>query len=269
MLTRCNQLNHQTLMWAADSDDGLRWKLRDAPYEMPDTPEWNFHTAEVYYDPRIQWLDGEYKVLVATEGHGYCRVACFTSPDLETVTFSHWLNHMDARNMVLFPEKSRDGRYMRLDRPNLSSKGGKGDIWLDYSPDLVHWGGGKLCLQISDMKLFALHGLGPSTNPVRIDDGWLIIFHTVVNNASTREYAAAAAILDYDEPWRVKHVTDHPILWPEADYELKGHVDHVCFTCSKIVEDDGTVKVYYGGADFVQCVALGKLDDIIFACKHW
>ncbi|MGD0900266.1 MAG: hypothetical protein ABR915_20730 [Thermoguttaceae bacterium] len=269
MLTRCNQLNHETLMWAADSADGLHWKLRPAPYEMPDTPEWKFHTKEVYYDPRIQWLDGEYKVLVATEGNGYCRVACFTSPDLETVAFSHWLNHMDARNMVLFPEKSRDGRYMRLDRPNMVGKGGKGDIWLDFSPDLVHWGDAKLCLQISDMKLFALHGLGPSTNPVRIDDGWLIIFHTVVNNASTREYAAAAAILDYHEPWRVKHVTEHPILWPEADYELKGHVDHVCFTCSMIVEDDGTVKVYYGGADFVQCVALGKLEDIIFACKHW
>ena len=50
---------------------------------------------------------------------------------------------------------------------------------------------------------------------------------------------------------------------------LQGLVEHVCFPCSKIVEDDGTVKLYYGGADTVQCVATGRLDDLIHACKHW
>jgi beta-1,4-mannooligosaccharide/beta-1,4-mannosyl-N-acetylglucosamine phosphorylase len=36
-----------------------------------------------------------------------------------------------------------------------------------------------------------------------------------------------------------------------------------------IVEDDGSVKVYYGAADHVQCVALGGLEDLIYACKNW
>jgi predicted GH43/DUF377 family glycosyl hydrolase len=269
MVTRCNQLNHKPLLWAADSDDGLHWQMRDLPYDVPDTPEWNFVTADVYYDPRIQWLDGEYKVLVACEGNGYCRVACFTSPDLEQLHFSHWMNHMDGRNMVLFPEKSKDGRYMRLDRPNLVNKAGKGDIWLAYSPDLIHWGEGKLCIQTSDVMLIGYHGLGPSTNPVRVADGWLIIFHAAMRNLTTCEYAVAAAILDYEEPWRVKHLTTHPILWPEAEYELTGLVEHVCFPCSMIVEDDGSVKLYYGAADYVQCVALGRLEDIVYACKHW
>ncbi|MEI8121114.1 MAG: hypothetical protein WCI20_03615 [bacterium] len=36
-----------------------------------------------------------------------------------------------------------------------------------------------------------------------------------------------------------------------------------------ILEEDGAVIVHYGGADTVQCVATGKLTDIIHACKHW
>lgn len=269
MITRANQLNHRALLWAADSPDGLSWKMRPVPYEVPQFEDWKFVTQDVYYDPRIQWLDGEYKVLVACEGNGYCRVACFRSPDLETLAFSHWMNHMDGRNMVLFPEKSKDGRYMRLDRPNLSNKGGKGDIWLAHSPDLLHWGDAHLCLQSADVMLIAYHGLGPSANPVRVDDGWLIIFHTIMRNCTTAEYAVAAAILDYDEPWKVKYRTEHPILWPEADYELTGLVEHVCFPCSMIVEDDGSIKLYYGAADHVQCVALGTLADLVYACKNW
>lgn len=269
MITRCNQLNHRTLLWAADSEDGYSWTMRPEPYEVPQTDDWNFASKDAYYDPRIQWMDGEYKVLVACSGSGYCRVACFTSPDLEELTFSHWMNHLDGRNMVLFPEKSSDGRYMRLDRPNLTRKGGKGDIWLTYSPDLVHWGDAKLVLESSEVPLIAYHGLGPSTNPVRIDEGWLILYHTIMGNCTTKEYAVAAAILDADEPWRVKHLAKHPILWPEADYEMTGLVEHVCFPCSMVVEDDNSVKVYYGGADYVQCVAQGQLEDIVYACKNW
>ena len=36
-----------------------------------------------------------------------------------------------------------------------------------------------------------------------------------------------------------------------------------------ILEDDGSVKLYYGAADTRQCVALGQLDDIVYACKNW
>ena len=36
MLCRTNQLNHKTLLWGADSADGLNWALRPEPFEMPD-----------------------------------------------------------------------------------------------------------------------------------------------------------------------------------------------------------------------------------------
>jgi beta-1,4-mannooligosaccharide/beta-1,4-mannosyl-N-acetylglucosamine phosphorylase len=38
------------------------------------------------------------------------------------------------------------------------------------------------------------------------------------------------------------------------------------FTSGAILEEDGEVKIYYGGADTVQCVATARLDDLIEAC---
>ena len=269
MLCRVNQLNHMTLLWPADSEDGINFKLRPEPYKMPDDPLWARISRSVYYDPRITYIDGIYTVLIACEGDQGCRVALFKSQDLESLEFVNYINVPDNRNMVIFPEKSPDGRYMRLERPNTLAQGGKGNIWISHSPDLIHWGDSSEIITNTELYNFGLSGLGPSTVPLRIDEGWLIIFHGVMNNCTTREYSAGAAILDADDPTQVKYLAKHPVLAPEAEYELRGLVDHVCFPCAKILEDDGTLKLYYGGADTVQCVALAKLDDVVHACKHW
>lgn len=269
MLCRVNQLNHRTLLWGADSDDGLNWTLRPEPFEMPDTELWHKYAPSVYYDPRITWIEGYYRVLMACQGPGGTRVAMFRSTDLESLEFVNYINAPDNRNMVIFPEKHRDGRYMRLERPNIASAGGKGNIWLSFSPDLIHWGDSYEIIECQNLWNYAFGGLGPSTVPVATDEGWLIVFHAIMDNCTTREYSVGAALLDHDEPWKVKHITKHPILYPEADYEMTGLVEHVCFPCALIVEDDRTVKLYYGAADTSQAVALGDLDDVIFACKNW
>lgn len=45
-----------------------------------------------------------------------------------------------------------------------------------------------------------------------------------------------------------------------------GQVPNVVFPGAVIPEPDGTVKIYYGGADYVQCLATAKLDDLIEIC---
>lgn len=269
MICRVNQLNHQTLLWPADSTDGIHFALRSEPYAMPEDALWKRITRSVYYDPRITYIDGEYKILVACEGDQGCRVAMFRSTNLISLDFVNYVNVPDNRNMVIFPEKSSDGRYMRLERPNLPGQGGKGNIWLSFSPDLIHWGDSREVITNKELLNFAYSGLGPSTVPLKIDEGWLIIFHAIMNNCTTREYSAGAAILDADEPWKVKYLAKHPVLAPEADYELRGLVDHVCFPCANILEPDGSLKLYYGGADTVQCLAECQLSDLIHACKYW
>jgi beta-1,4-mannooligosaccharide/beta-1,4-mannosyl-N-acetylglucosamine phosphorylase len=236
---------------------------------MPEDVLWQAVARSVYYDPRITWLDGEYQVLLACEGDQGCRVALFTSPDLQALTFRWFVNAPDNRNMVLFPERRGDGRYMRLERPNLPGSG-KGNIWLSFSPDLKHWGDSYEVLK-ADAALwnYAYSGLGASTVPLRTPEGWLVLFHAIMNNCTTREYSVGAMLLDLEKPWQVRHVTRHPILSPEADYELRGLVEHVCFPCSLIAEPDGTVKVYYGAADTVQCLATGRVADLLYACRNW
>ncbi|HRR28585.1 MAG TPA: glycoside hydrolase family 130 protein [Victivallales bacterium] len=269
MLCRVNQLNHKTLLWRADSSDGIHFTPRPEPIEMPDNPTWNYIASSVYYDPRITFIDGRYIVLLACQGYQGCRVAMFTSENLEYLEFINYINVPDNRNMVIFPEKSKDGRYMRLERPSTIDSGGKGNIWLSFSPDLIHWGDSKEIIKSNDLWNFAYSGLGPSTVPIRTDDGWLFIFHAIMNNCTTREYSAGAAILDYEKPWIVKYITKHPVLYPEAEYEIKGLVEHVCFPCSKIIEPDGEVKLYYGAADYIQCLATSTVEEIIYACKNW
>jgi predicted GH43/DUF377 family glycosyl hydrolase len=40
----------------------------------------------------------------------------------------------------------------------------------------------------------------------------------------------------------------------------------VVFTCGAIPEDDGSVKIYWGGADKVMCVGTARLDDLVDHC---
>ena len=42
------------------------------------------------------------------------------------------------------------------------------------------------------------------------------LFHGIMNNCTTREYSAGAALLDVDEPWRVRNVTQYPVLYPRT-----------------------------------------------------
>lgn len=269
MLCRVNQLNHKTLLWGADSDDGVHFKIRTEPFEMPKDELWKSISKSVYYDPRITYIDGQYLVLIACEGEQGCRVALFCSKDLESLEFVNYINVPDNRNMVIFPEKFSDGRYMRLERPSTFAHGGKGNIWLSFSPDLIHWGDSREIIKSSDLWNFAYSGLGPSTVPLKTSEGWLMVFHAIMQNCTTREYSVGAAILDYYEPWKVKYLTKYPLLYPEAEYEIRGLVEHVCFPCSKILEPNGEIKLYYGGADTVQCLATAQLDELIFACKNW
>jgi predicted GH43/DUF377 family glycosyl hydrolase len=269
MLCRSNQLNYKTLLWGADSKDGVHFKMRPEPYEVPETPEWERYASTVYYDPRVTYIEGRYLVLLACMNTTYTRVAMFESTDnLQTVKFINYVNAPDNRNMVIFPERAKDGRYMRLERPNISG-GSNQEIWLSFSPDLIHWGDSREALRSTDAWNYALAGIGPSTVPVRTEDGWLILFHGIMNNCTVKEYSVGAALLDLDEPWKVKHVTQYPVLQPTAPYEMSGLITVVCFPCSMIVEPDNSVKVYYGAADTVQCLATGQLEDLIYACKNW
>jgi len=252
-------------IWLADSNDGYAFTPRPAPLDVPaHDPHWQEYTAGMYYDPRITEIDGTYYLVHAAHSKHGCRLSLIRTLDFETFEWLGFISETDNRNGVLFPEKI-GGLYARFDRPNTG--GTFGDIWISYSPDLLFWGKSECVLRNADVR-WAWTKIGPGAVPIKTKDGWLNVFHGVRTQCAAHYvYCLGVALHDLDNPARVLAMCKEAILEPERDYELVGQTPSVVFTSGAVVEDDGQVKVYYGGADTVQCVATTSVEELLFACK--
>lgn len=100
--------------------------------------------------------------------------------------------------------------------------------------------------------------LGAGTPPVRIEEGWMSLYHAVdVVDASGMKpkfrYSAGMMIHDLKQPHRVIYRSPKPILTPEFDAELHGIVDNVVFPTGIDPRPDlgeRCYDVYYGMADW-------------------
>ena len=253
-------------IWLADSDDGFHFVPRSAPIELPHSdPEFAEYTAGMIYDPRITEIDGVvYLVHAAHSGHG-CRLSLVRTKDFQTFTWMGFISEIDNRNGALFPERI-GGLYARLDRPNTPSD--RGDIWISYSPDLIFWGKSRCVLKQSEVR-WAWSKIGPGTVPIKTPQGWLEIFHGVRTQCKAHYvYQLGVVLLDLADPSKVVARAEEAILEPEEDYELVGQTPSVVFTSGAVVEHDGSVKLYYGGADTVMCVATTSVERLLHACFH-
>ena len=79
-------------------------------------------------------------------------------------------------------------------------------------------------------------------------------------------YRLGAALHDLDDPAKIVGIADPWILQPEDPWEVTGYVPNVVFTCGAVAEDDGTVKIYWGGADSVMCVGTAVTDELLSVC---
>ncbi|MCK4882202.1 MAG: hypothetical protein KAS92_04185 [Candidatus Omnitrophica bacterium] len=94
-----------------------------------------------------------------------------------------------------------------------------------------------------------------------------MIDHAVnVQCAAQYVYHLGVMLLDLKDPSRIVARSKAPILSPVTDYELKGLSYAVVFTCGAVAEDNGEVKIYYGGADTVECLATARLKGLVDAC---
>lgn len=176
---------------------------------------------------------------------------------------------VDDRDVILFPEKI-NGRYALLHRPMtwVGPEYGTDDpaMWISFSDDMLVWSDSRLLAKgIEDWEC----KIGGNTPPIKTEHGWLTIYHAV---GQDKYYRLGAFLLDLKEPWKVTHRTKDWILQPEEDYETQGCYEGggVVFPCGKVVID-GTLFVYYGGADKYVGLATCKLDDLIkylLSCKQ-
>src|SRR5258708_1104255 len=108
--------------------------------------------------------------------------------------------------------------------------------------------------------------IGPGAPPIKTDQGWLSIYHGVFKTMDGSVYRLGVALHDLHNPAKIIGVGDSWILQPEDPWELTGYVHNVVFTCGAVPESDGTVKIYWGGADTVMCVGEANISDLVGLC---
>ncbi len=207
-------------------------------------------------------MDGEYLITYSAYSRHGVRIGLAKTKDFKSVERFSLITESDYRNVVIFPEKF-GGLYARLDRPH--SEISPWSIWISYSPDLKYWGESKLI-----MKPLQYHWdemkIGPGAPPIKTSRGWLSIYHGVFPTMDGSVYRLGVALHDLEDPSKIIAVGDEWILQPEEVYEITGYVHNVVFTCGAVPEDDGSVKIYWGGADKVMCVGTANLEDLVDHC---
>lgn len=222
-------------------------------------------------DPRLTKIgDRIYMTYVAFDGQTPPRVA------LTSIAVSDFVNRrffwdkpvlisppgVVDKNAVIFPEKV-GGKYVILHRiyPNIlidfvDSLDFDGQTWLAgehmIAPRPDYWDSNKI---------------GAGAPPIKTDDGWLLIYQAV-GYQDPSKYKIGAMLLDLKNPTKVLYRSKLPILEPDTRYENEGFKAGVVYPCGA-VEIDGTLFVYYGGADSYVCVATANLAQFIQELKHF
>lgn len=263
MIFRAHEHNGRCVLGIAESDDGYSFKVRHEPFITPAT-KGVFSEYEEYgvEDPRICKIGDDYLITYSAYSKFGVRIALAKTKDFKKIKRIALISQPDMRNIVLFPKKI-NGQYVRLDRPHTEIM--NWPICISYSNDLIYWGNSKVI-----MKPLTYHWdelkIGPGATPIYTKKGWLHIYHGVYKTMSTAVYRLGAALHELDDPSVITGVSDKWILEPQDTWEVTGYVPNVVFTCGAVPEYDGSVKIYWGGADTVMCAGTAKIDDLVNLC---
>ncbi len=235
----------------AVSIDGLHFNRLEEPV-LSNNTEQEKRGCE---DPRIVKINGIYYMMYTGFGGrfpGDYRICLATSHNV-----IDWKRHgvvLDEKNKdaSLFPELI-NGKYVMLHRR-------EPDIWIAYSDDLKNWYGHTPIMKPIPESDWECNKIGIAGPPIKMDDSWLLIYHGT--NKKNR-YSLGIAILDGKDPSKVIARQREPILEPTLDWEVKGFVPNVVFSCGQ-VEFKDRIIVYYAGADTVIGAAEVEKKDIVF-----
>jgi predicted GH43/DUF377 family glycosyl hydrolase len=265
LLFRAHRRNGRSIIGLAESDNGYDFRVRPHPFMEPAT-EGVFAEYEEYgvEDCRISPIEGTCLLTYSAYSRHGVRIGLARTYDFESIERIALISQADMRNVVIFPEKI-GGRYARLDRPH--SHIAPWSIWISYSPDLVHWGDSRLVIG-PEVYHWDEAKVGPGAPPIKTDAGWLNIYHGVFSTMSGGIYRLGVALHDLADPAEVIGVADDWIVQPADPWEVAGYVSNVVFTCGAVPEDDGTVKLYWGGADSVMCLGTAQIQDLVDLCLN-
>ncbi len=222
------------------------------------------------YDPRLVKLEDAYYVTFCADIEG---ASIYTAKTTDFKYFEMLPNGFSPcnRNGVLFPQKI-NGKYFMLNRPFGSSAQAPGHIYITESPDLCYWGNHQLVMKaFHNENYWERIKIGPGPAPIKTDEGWILIYHGVQQTCNGLTYSFGVAVLDLDDPSKVKYRGKRYLLTPEVGYEYEtvGFTPNVAFPCTALTDSQGRVSIYYGVADTNMAIAFTTVDKLLeFAKKY-
>lgn len=229
----------------AISEDGIHFTIGKKPF-IPFNPfleEWGME------DPRVTLLEKKFYITYSSVSRHGVGVSMTSSNDFINFEKMGMILPPPNKDTVLFPEKINE-KYYILHRPSLEGGAiGNSNVWISDSTDLVHWGNHIPLFGCETGNEWENKKIGAGAPPIRIPQGWLVLYHGV--DAQDR-YSMGAVILDHDDPSIILSRSTHPILEPEMNYEISGFFAHTVFPCTAFLNGNNVV-IYYGAADNSIC----------------
>ena len=191
------------------------------------------------------------------------------------------------KDVAMFPEMINN-MYVAFDRPEGNFQFSLPHMWVSYSENLEFWGEPKsVAISKEGEWDYGRNGAGPP--PIKMKDGWLLLYHVVAEYESVKNlfegekikmglteeagqkyvYSVGAALLDLKNPSKIIARAPCPILIPDRPYE-KGNFENksVVFPTGMVLDENGKdLLVFSGGGDVVVSVKQVALKDIMNAMK--
>jgi 4-O-beta-D-mannosyl-D-glucose phosphorylase len=275
LIVRVEGRDRKSFFAVAESDNGIdHFTFWDEPILLPETDEPDTNV----YDMRIvAHEDGWMYGLFCTErkdpsapAHDQS-MAVAQSGIVRTKDLKTWERLADLktpspqqRNVVLHPEFV-DGKYAFYTRPQdgFIESGTGGGIGFGLSGSIENAVIEKEL--IVDNKNYhtvyeAKNGMGPE--PIKTEHGWLFLAHGVRNTAAGLRYVLYMFMTDLNDLTKVIYKPAGYFLAPEGEERI-GDVSNVVFSNGWILDDDGTVFIYYASSDTRMHVATSSLDALV------
>ncbi len=268
--------DRKSFMAIAESPNGVdNFTFWDKPCvipELPDCPDTNI------YDMRLTahedgWIYGVFCTeRKAPDAPAHDTSAAVANAGIvRTKDLENWerlpdliSNASQQRNVVLHPEFV-SGQYAFYTRPQdgFINVGGGGGIGLGLVEDLSNPVvknekviNPKIYHTIYELK----NGLGPA--PIKTEGGWLHLAHGVRNTAAGLRYTLYLFMTDLHDISKITHQPAGYFMAPIKE-ERVGDVSNVLFSNGWVLNDDGSVYIYYASSDTRMHVAVSSLDQLI------
>lgn len=275
VMARVEAADRKSFFAIAESPNGIdNFRFWDYPVNIPETTIPDTNT----YDIRlVQHEDGWIYGLFCTERRDPSAPESDQSAAIaqcgiaRTKDLVNWERLKDLktpspqqRNVVLHPEWV-DGKYAFYTRPQDSfieaGKGGGIGFGLSESIEEARIDhetviDKKIYHTVYEMK----NGAGPA--PIKTKLGWLHLAHGVRNTAAGLRYVLYMFMTDLNDLTKVIYKPAGYFLAPEGEERI-GDVSNVVFSNGWIVDEDGTVFIYYASSDTRVHVAVSSIDKLL------